>query len=90
MNLFTCYSFCDGEYGIRYKNAKLLTLYSSGNDIQELLKMNQTQYEQLFKEYNTEGTDTFFKKQEDCQRLCDYLNEVYGPIIKLVGGYAND
>jgi len=32
----------------------------------------------------------FFSDEEDCQKCCDYLNEIYGPIIVLTGGFLDD
>lgn len=32
----------------------------------------------------------FFEKEDNCQKCCDYLQEIYGPILELAGGRKND
>lgn len=34
---------------------------------------------------NEEHQEFYFHKESDCQKFCDYLNEKYGIILKLVG-----
>lgn len=80
MELFACYSNRIG-YFVLYSNGNISL--SADNSIRELLKMNWQQYNSLIDEYNTDKKGCFFGKEEDCQKLCNYLNEIYGPIIKL-------
>jgi predicted oxidoreductase (fatty acid repression mutant protein) len=82
MELFMCHKSAINGYFVKYINGSII--FTTDNSIRKLLKLNLQQYKKLFKKFSVEGKGAnYFINKEDCQRICDYLNEVYSPIIKL-------
>jgi hypothetical protein len=60
---------------------------SNDKTIAKLTRITLEEYLKILAQYGSINgwNEGWFKSREDCQKACDHLNEVYLPIIKLLG-----
>lgn len=76
-----------------YPVAGLMCTYYVGVDkllcydttIAKYIGIDFFEYKKILKSFGAKLYDTeyYFDEESDCQKCCDYLDETYGPIIKL-------